>query len=476
MLITFAKHGQGSASAAADYLLADRDHVGKERAEVTVLRGDPHQVAQVADSLDFEHRYRSAVIAWAPEDDPTDREIEETLDQFEYVSWSGLEPDRYAWSAVLHRDDDGGAHVHVLAARVELETGKSHNIAPPGWERTYGLLERAMNHEHGWARPDDPDRARSTRPGRFPADAADRDAIDDYLRQRVAAGLVHDRAGVVAAFEEAGYEVPRQGKHYLTVAHPETGQRLRLKGTLYEQDFQAAEYRGRLEREDGAGPGGASRVPAADRGHGEGGDAQASARAWRDLDAICRRRAEANRERYPSGSPEHGPDARNAMAPDRTDRVRSLHGHLVRALGDGAVAAEPDRGEQEPDRGGHRVDALPRRADRRAETDARRTERGGGVDDDRTGALARRILEEARRRAHGLRQAVERVRLAVERSGRRFADRLSATRGRVREAGDRVHAARSRHERNRAGVERTVNQLRWNARDDRDRDGFDRSR
>lgn len=188
MLITFAKHGQGSAAAAADYLFADRDHAGKERAEVTVLRGDPHQVAQVADSLGFEHRYRSAAIAWAPEDDPTNDQIDEALDHFERVSWSGFEPDRYAWSAVHHRDDDGGAHVHVLAARVELLTGKSHNIAPPGWEGTYGPLERALNHEHGWARPEDPDRARTIRPGRFPADAADRDAIDGFLRQRVAAG------------------------------------------------------------------------------------------------------------------------------------------------------------------------------------------------------------------------------------------------------------------------------------------------
>ena len=33
-------------------------------------------VAAVADSLDFEWKYRSAVIAWAPEDRPTDEQIE----------------------------------------------------------------------------------------------------------------------------------------------------------------------------------------------------------------------------------------------------------------------------------------------------------------------------------------------------------------------------------------------------------------
>ena len=45
--------------------------MGREREGVEVLGGDPDIVAAVADSLDFEHKYRSIVIAWAPEDRPT---------------------------------------------------------------------------------------------------------------------------------------------------------------------------------------------------------------------------------------------------------------------------------------------------------------------------------------------------------------------------------------------------------------------
>ena len=30
-----------------------------------MLRGNPHQVADVADTLQFEHKYTSGVIAWA---------------------------------------------------------------------------------------------------------------------------------------------------------------------------------------------------------------------------------------------------------------------------------------------------------------------------------------------------------------------------------------------------------------------------
>ena len=111
MLTKFLARGTGSARAAADYLLGGRDAAGKPREGVEVFRRNPHQVAAVADALAFEHKYTSGVIAWAPEDAPTDDQIGEVLDEFERTAWAGLEPDRYAWAAVLHRERGGGAHV-----------------------------------------------------------------------------------------------------------------------------------------------------------------------------------------------------------------------------------------------------------------------------------------------------------------------------------------------------------------------------
>ena len=165
MHIRFLGHGTGSARAAADYLVGERDSAGRVRPGVEVLRGNPDHVAAVADPLEFGRRYTSAVIAWAPDDRPTDAQIGAVLDEFEKTAWAGLEPDRYAWTAVLHREHGDGVHVHVLTARCDLETGRSLNIAPPGWEKTVGPLRDAFNHQHGWSRPDDPARARAHQPG-----------------------------------------------------------------------------------------------------------------------------------------------------------------------------------------------------------------------------------------------------------------------------------------------------------------------
>ena len=170
---------------------------------MAVLRGDPDAVA---DALEFEHKYTSGVIAWAPEDRPSDQDIDRVLDKFEQTAWG-----------------PGWPRIATRGRRCDLETGKSLNIAPPGWQQTYDPLVEALNLDHGWSRPDDPARAREQQPGhRAYSEAAElragiareddpRAAIRDYLLQRVEHGTVQDRAGVVAALHEAGFDVPRQG-------------------------------------------------------------------------------------------------------------------------------------------------------------------------------------------------------------------------------------------------------------------------
>ena len=98
-----AAHGDGRVSP-VDYLLADPDHAGEKRDQVEVLRGDPHQVAQVADSCGHRHRYTYAVLAWAPEDDPARDQVEEVLAEQALADAVGSQVEQcYARSDVLER-------------------------------------------------------------------------------------------------------------------------------------------------------------------------------------------------------------------------------------------------------------------------------------------------------------------------------------------------------------------------------------
>ena len=248
MMIKFLAHGAGSARRAADYLLGTHDHNGEERAEVRPLLGDMHRVATVADSLSFKWRYSSAVVAWTREDAPTDSDIDAVLADFDRVAFAGMEPDEYSRAAVLHVDDDGARHVHVLIARTDLATGRAYNPAPPGWQKSFDPLRDMYNYANGWARPDDPARRRPVqKAGAELHDLLERgrekDQITDRLMKKVLAGAgtdrIRDRAGVIAALEGLG-KITRKGKDYVSVRIEGYAKPLRLKGPIYSEDFDAA--------------------------------------------------------------------------------------------------------------------------------------------------------------------------------------------------------------------------------------------
>ena len=419
MLVKFLSHGKGSARAAVEYLVGERDAAGQERDGVEVLRGNPDMVAAVADSLDFERRYTSAVIAWAPEDRPTGEQIEAVLDEFEKTAWAGLEPDRYAWTAVLHRERGGGVHAHILAAQCDLQTGRSLNIAPPGWEKTYAPLRDAFNHEHGWSRPDDPARARAQRPGHvayieasklragLEHEADPRTLIRDYLVQRVEHGAVKGRADVVSALEDVGLEVPRQGKDYITARDPDSGKRWRLKGELYERDFEP----GRLDLPAEEQAGGR---PATDRGR-----SRARARAaWRELERRRKRRAAFHRGRYGEGDRADARVADEGLASAARGRHEPLPRYLRRQLGNDALVVEEHR---LPVRDLGRGERADRAGARDAGGDVG-DDLGRGVAGDQRGA----VRGAARRRAgpSGVHDGRAALLEAVERVRRRLRDRL----------------------------------------------------
>lgn len=326
MHVKFLEHGTGSGRAAARYLLQDRDHTGAVRAAVEILHGDPVLVGIVADRLEQKHRYTSGVIAWAPDDAPTEAQIDAVLADFEKVAFAGLamiDRDggaRFAWSAVLHRDHGGGCHVHILAARIDLQTGLAFNPAPPGWQRAFDPLCAAWNYEQGWARPDDPARRRVLKPDWTElASAAEMRAglavepdpkasITQWLTYLVERGKIADRADIETHLGQLG-EITRRGKKYITVRLAEGPQRpLRFKGGIYNEAFDAAAVRERRsaaeEARRAAGPGGE--------------DHQSRAREARvALQAEIERRASYNLGRY-GATDTGGPEAVPAAAPPRS--------------------------------------------------------------------------------------------------------------------------------------------------------------
>ena len=262
MHIKFLAHGTGDPQKAADYLLAHSDYKGVPRPEVQVLRGDPQQVARVVDSLPQVHRYTSGVIAWAHEDAPSAQEVEDVLDDFERVAFAGLSPDRYSYAAISH-----GGHVHLFIAKVDLLTGKSFNVAPPSWKSAFYPMRDYWNGTKGWARPQDPSRARllampaqrhnPTIAKKIADDLAmghelidveiafDVEPDPELLIAEWLVGLVHEKKivnhqDVLNALSQEG-QVKQAGRASLIFLPNGGHQPLKLRGRLFAEDFDAQE-------------------------------------------------------------------------------------------------------------------------------------------------------------------------------------------------------------------------------------------
>ena len=174
------------------------------------------------------------------------------MDAFEQMAFAGLAPDQrnILWVRHLHA---GHHELHFVIPRLELSRGKDFNACPPGWRKDFDVFRDLFNWREGWARPDDPARAREDLPKKadlFKArlerwgkevkesesDKA-KEAIHAYLKEKVAQGLINDRAGILAALQEVGLVINRAGKDYISVKDPESGKKLRFKGAMYREGW-----------------------------------------------------------------------------------------------------------------------------------------------------------------------------------------------------------------------------------------------
>ena len=256
MYIKFLAHGKGDPSKASSYLIDEVDHLNRPRPDIQVLRGDPQTFTALAQSIQNDWIYTSGVIAWSKSDNPTDAEVNEVLDAFEKHAFAGLQPNQYHFTAVLHEEDDGSKHVHFLVPRIELETQKALNIAPPGHEKYFDPLRDYFNYSKGWSRPDDPTLQRDTqtpdhvhfqdksavRAGLKDKPVNDiREMVGSYIEQRVEHGFIRNRKDVLEAVLELG-TVTRTSDQFISLKIDGADKAIRLKGAFYESKFSIESY------------------------------------------------------------------------------------------------------------------------------------------------------------------------------------------------------------------------------------------
>ncbi|SHH13738.1 Relaxase/Mobilisation nuclease domain-containing protein [Cognatiyoonia sediminum] len=268
MIISFFSTGTGGGTAPVDYLTARevlaydenrnliRDDTGQPQTKIRdplpeVLHGNPDQTRDLIDASPNKWSYTAGVISFADSDDPSPDAQQEAIELFEALAFAGLDRDQYDCLWVRH-SHEGNVELHFCTPRLELSTGKALNIAPPGHETAFSSLRDLLNKTHGWADPLDPERAREVRATiEAPTRAQGREELHEWILDQISVGTINDRASMIGALTDAGFEIPRASKNYVTAQDPDTGERWRLKGEIFHDDWQAEPSSREIER----GPG-----------------------------------------------------------------------------------------------------------------------------------------------------------------------------------------------------------------------------
>jgi hypothetical protein len=159
MIVGFSKHGTGGGRGPVNYLTSPLNPDRTARIPPPlVLRGNPELVRRLIDLLAFKHTYTSGVLSFAELPEAITPEMcERIMDGFERAAFAGLDRDQFTilWTRHTHA---GRMELNFLVPRVELSTGKSLNIAPPGraTRTLFDTFRSQVNAEYGLADPDDP--------------------------------------------------------------------------------------------------------------------------------------------------------------------------------------------------------------------------------------------------------------------------------------------------------------------------------
>lgn len=236
MIVKFHPRGRGGGSGPVDYLLGK----DRQRDGATVLQGKPEEVRDLIDASPYAKKYTSGVLSFA-ESDLASGQREKLMESFERVLMPGLDKDQYSVLWVEHADK-GRVELNFLIPNTELLSGKR---LQPYYDRAdrprIDAWQTVVNGRLGLHDPNDPANRRElvTASALPKAQQEAVRAITQGLMALASSGEIKTRQDVTEALTAGGFEVVRTTRSSISIANPDGGRNIRLKGAIYEQSFNA---------------------------------------------------------------------------------------------------------------------------------------------------------------------------------------------------------------------------------------------
>ena len=391
MIVKLFSRGKGGGAGPVDYLL------GKDRArdQAELLRGDPEEMIELIDASPYAKKYTAGVLSFQEADLPA-KQKNEIMDSFEQTLLPGLDGDQYRILWIEHQDK-GRLELKFVVANTELTTGKR---LQPYYDRAdrprIDAWKTWVNAALDLHDPDDPGHRKFyTFPADLPKNKQEAgEKITAALTGLISQGQIKNRGHIVNVLEKHGYTIARQTRFSISIADPDGGRNIRLKGVIYEQSFRSDQLlTGEFET--------------ANREYKEGRRERARRFCERHQTLFERKQA-TNQKRYRRAQPPEPP----APANELETRSDNSDPHPGGSAGSGDVPGQADRDTMERNReteryaparessdmgdrpGRHREQTIPRPAERPYTPDregdlgrkaSHPTAGAGGMTHDRTG-------------------------------------------------------------------------------------------
>lgn len=234
MIVKFHPRGRGGGAGPVDYLLGK----DRQREGASVLQGKPEEVRELIDASPYAKKYTSGVLSFAEADlSPGQRET--LMAGFERVLMPGLDKNQYSILWVEHVDK-GRLELNFLIPNTELMTGKR---LQPYYDRAdrprIDAWQTVVNDRLGLHDPNAPENRRTliTANSLPKTKLKAAQAITDGLVRLCVSGEIKTRQDVIQALTDVGFDVVRTTKSSISLADPDGGRNIRLRGALYEQSF-----------------------------------------------------------------------------------------------------------------------------------------------------------------------------------------------------------------------------------------------
>lgn len=263
MIVKFFRRGQGSGAGPLNYLLLTK---GKPREGAKVLYGDPRLTEQLINATPYKQKYKSGVLSFTEDATQfTDEQKKDIMQRFEDTLFTGLEPDQYDILWVEHSDKAGRLELNFVIPCQELRSGKSLQPFYAQADLTrVNAFKNIINKEYELTDPNEPERKRlinpyinnAPRPTPYdtkkkedktveetPETHAIKADIDRQLLDSLKEGSLNDRGSVMYFLEGLGFRIERAVKKSISISRPDMKRNIRLKGAIYEEDFQALSQR-----------------------------------------------------------------------------------------------------------------------------------------------------------------------------------------------------------------------------------------